>query len=60
MNTREKDLVRYTLSYLATGDGRRARSDTRTNLSNETRREIRRMADRKRGAIVAHVFKVMR
>lgn len=41
MTIREKDLVRYSLAYLATGDGRRARGHTRTNLSPKTTRELR-------------------
>jgi len=41
MTTREKDLVRYALGYLDTGDGRRARGYTTTNLSPKTTRDIR-------------------
>lgn len=54
MNRRERDIVRYALGYLATGDGRKARSHTATNLSPETTREIRQITRKMSGAIFTH------
>lgn len=45
MSPREKDLVRYTLAYAATRDGRRARSYTHSRLRPATTREIRDMVN---------------
>jgi hypothetical protein len=58
MTRREKDIVRYSLAYLATGDGRKARSHTATNLPPETRREVRKITDKMRPMVVARVRSV--
>jgi hypothetical protein len=60
MNVRERDIVRYALGYLATGDGRKARSHTATNLSPETTREIRKIARKMRPAVFARARAVVK
>lgn len=54
MTTREKDLIRYALAYLATGDGRKARSHTAKVLRKEDTREARKIADKMRSMVFAH------
>jgi hypothetical protein len=51
VTTREEDLVRYALAYLATGDGRRARSHTATVLSKDDMQGVRAITNEMRGEV---------
>jgi hypothetical protein len=52
MTARERAIVRYTLAYLATGDGRHARGHAKHHLSRETTRAIRSLANEWRDRII--------